>query len=120
MLERLKLLPLQERQRIHRLTLLYKVVKGCVPAINIEHYLKPLRKKRNIRAKHHEDFIQQNIVENQINNNSQCYQPIYANTVNYRNSFFVRTVPDWNKLPDSVIKLETTDSFKSHLLKDFD
>ena len=39
MLQELDLPTLQERRRQQRLTFLYKVVKGHVPAINIEHYL---------------------------------------------------------------------------------
>ena len=42
---------------VERLTFLYKVVKGHVPAINIEHYLRAQRPKRTIRAKHFEDFV---------------------------------------------------------------
>ena len=40
MLQDLGLQSLEERQRQLRLTFLYKVVEGRVPAINIEHYLK--------------------------------------------------------------------------------
>ncbi|KAH3836531.1 hypothetical protein DPMN_109903 [Dreissena polymorpha] len=54
MLHKLDLPPLQDRRRAQRLTLLYKVVKGHVPAISIERYLKPLRPKRTIRAKQYD------------------------------------------------------------------
>ena len=47
------------------MTFLYKVVKGQVPAINNEHFLKVQRPKRTIGAKQFEDIIQKNIVENQ-------------------------------------------------------
>ncbi|KAH3722083.1 hypothetical protein DPMN_065034 [Dreissena polymorpha] len=39
MLQKLDLPPLQDRRRAHRLTLWYKMVKGHLPSIPIEHYL---------------------------------------------------------------------------------
>ncbi|KAH3886527.1 hypothetical protein DPMN_010538 [Dreissena polymorpha] len=45
MLHKLDLPPLQDRRRVHGFTMLFKEVKGHVPAplITIEHYLEPLR-----------------------------------------------------------------------------
>ena len=57
MLQDLDLPTLQERRRQQRLTFLYKMVKGYVPAINLEHYLKAQRPKRTIRAKQFQDYI---------------------------------------------------------------
>ena len=78
MLTDLDLPSLEERRRQQRLTFLYKVVKGHVPAINIEHYLRAQRPKRTIRAKQFEDFVKKNIVERSICNNTQCFRPITA------------------------------------------
>ena len=90
MLQDLDLPTLQERRRQQRLTFLYKVVKGHVPAINLEHYLKAQRPKRTIRAKQFEDLVKKNIVENSVCNNSQCFKTIPAKTDNFIN--FARTV----------------------------
>jgi hypothetical protein len=79
---------LQERRRHQRLTLLYKVVEGHVPAINIEHYLKPLRPKRTIRAKKYIDFIHNNIIADQVNNNKKYFQLIQFHSENFKYSFF--------------------------------
>ncbi|KAH3858370.1 hypothetical protein DPMN_100993 [Dreissena polymorpha] len=98
MLRKLELPPLQDRRRAKRLTLLYKVVVVHVSAISIERYLEPLRPKRTIRAKQYEDYIHHNIVCNLVNNNSKCFETIPANTVLFQNSFFVKTVIDWNRL----------------------
>lgn len=116
MLKRLDLVPLHERRRHQRLTLLYKVVNGQVPAINLEDYLKPLRPKRTIRARQYENFIQTNIIENQVTNNSKCFQTIRAKTDNFKNSFFVRTALDWNKLRDSAVLSDSIETFKQKLL----
>ena len=64
MLKKLELPSLQERRRHQRLTFLYKVVEGHVPANNIEHYLKSQRVKRTICAKEFEDYAYKNLVEN--------------------------------------------------------
>ena len=93
--------PLQERRRHQRSTFLYKVVKGHVPAINLEHYLKPLRPKRTIRARQYENFIYKNIIDNSVNNNTKCFQPLQSNSDSYKTSYFVKTVLDWNKLSAS-------------------
>ena len=66
------------------LTLLYKVVKGHVPAINIQHYLRAQRPKRTIRAKKFIDFVKTNIVEKSVCNNNQCFVPIQANSESYK------------------------------------
>ena len=117
MLQDLDLPTLQERRRQQRLTLLYKVVKGDVPAINLEHYLKTQRPKRTIRAKQFEDYTQKNIVENSICNNSQCFKPIPARTDNFKNSYFARTVLDWNKLSESAVNADSVVTFRARLFK---
>jgi len=117
MLQTLELPPLQDRRRAQRLTLLYKVVEGHVPAIPIERYLKPLRPKRTIRAKQYEGYIHQNIVCNFVNNNSKCFETIPSKTVLFKNSFFVKTVIDWNKLSDDIVNSSTIDIFKDSVFK---
>lgn len=91
MLQDLGLQSLEERRRQLRLTFLYKVVEGRVPAINIEHYLKSQQPKRTVRAKQYTDFVTKNIVDNSVCKNSKCFKPIQARTENFRHSFFVRT-----------------------------
>ena len=115
MLHKLKLPTLQDRRRDQRLTLMYKVVEGHVPAINKDHYIQPQRQKRSIRATQYTDYEHKNIVENFSTNNSKCFKPIPAKTENFRNSFFVRTVYDWNKLDDSVINTDSVNSFRKRL-----
>ena len=113
MLKELELPTLQDRRRHQRLTFLYKVVEGHVPAINIEHYLKSQRVKRTIRAKQFEDYTHTNIVLKSVNNNSKCFDTIFAKSDNFKHSFFPRTVLDWNKLCDSVVKADTIQGFKT-------
>ena len=90
----LNLPSLEGRRRQQRLTFMYKVVKGHMPAINIEHFIRAQRPKRTIRAKQFEDFVKKNIAEKSVYNNNQCFKQITAKSDQFRNSFFVRTVYD--------------------------
>ena len=78
MLSKLDLPSLEERRRQQRLTFLYKVVKGHVLAINIDHYLSAQKPYRTIRAKQFEDIVQKNIVERSVCNNNQCLKQLPA------------------------------------------
>ena len=119
MLNQLQLPSIEVRRRHLRLTLMYKVVEGHVPGILKDSYIQQHRPKRAIRRTKFFGYSYSNIVDNYVTNNSKCYKPIrQANSVNFKNSFFVRTLFDWNKLEDSVVNLETIDSFRvaiSHL-----
>ena len=90
MFDDLNLFSLEERRRQQRLMFLYKVVKGHVPAINIDHYLRAQKPKRTIQAKQFEDFVKKNIVERSVCNNNQCFKQLPAKTEQFRNSFFLR------------------------------
>ena len=69
---------------------MYKVVKGHMPAINIEHFLRAHRPKHTMWAKQFEDFVKKNIVEKSVCNNNQCFKPITAKSDQFRNFFFVQ------------------------------
>ena len=114
-LHKLKLPTLQDRRRDQRLTLMYKVGEGHVPAINKDHYIQPQRQKRSIRATQYTDCEHKNSVENYSINNSKYFKPIPVKTENLRNSFFVRTVYDWNQLDESVINTGSVNSFRKRL-----
>ena len=45
-------------------------------------------------------------------NNSKYFKIPFGHTEQYNSSFFVRTVTDWNQLPDSAVTVETLDHFK--------
>ena len=117
MLDDLDLPSLEERRHQQRLAFLYKVVKGQVPAINIDHYLRAQKPKRTIRAKQFEDFVKKNIVERSVCNNNQCFKHLPAQTEQFRNSFFVRTTHDWNILSDNIVNCDTVESFRTLISK---
>ena len=108
--------PLQDRRRANRLIFFYKVVEGLVPALPCHDYLTPVRaNKRKLKPRTFKDCNSDNIIENQITNNSKCFKNIQSNSVQYKNSFFPRTIKDWNQLEDYVVCKDTVDSFSISL-----
>ena len=74
---------LEHRRKLNRLSLFDKIVNGKV-AINAEDYLvKGDARTRSV--------------------NSNKYRQIQTKTAVYKHSFFPRTIPDWNKTPDSEL-----------------
>ena len=100
MLSDLELTSLQDRRKDQRLTMFYKVVEGLVPAIAPEEYLTRQRQRRNIKVKTNSDFVTSNILERRETRNSKPYQVIDCKTELRKNSFFPRTLVDWNHLED--------------------
>jgi len=106
-------LQLQLRRREKSLCFLYKISKGTVPAIDPSTYLKPIENKRRIKAKNYSDCVTNNVVQKHQNIHSKCFQlPPSVNT-EYRNSFFPRTIVDWNQLGEVIVSAESVDTFKS-------
>lgn len=90
--------PLAARRRDIRLTLLYKIInnEATVPT---EDTLIPAdsRTRTNHKLK---------------------FKTIQSNSPAYRNSFFVKTIPQWNNLKETTIESPSVKSFKSHLKDD--
>jgi hypothetical protein len=115
MLQDLELQSLQSRRKANRLTFLYKVVEGRVPAIPGHDILTPTRVKRNIKLRTFADCTSTNILENQVTNNCKCFKTFNCKTEQYKQSFFPKTVLDWNKLGDNVVCAETVGGFRTAL-----
>ena len=105
MLQELNLPPLQERRKQQRLTTPYKIVKGHIPAMPPENFLMPAdRNQRRIRPTTFKDCSYDNAITRQEIRNSCGLKIPDSKTEQYKNSFFVRTVADWNKpLEDTVV-----------------
>jgi hypothetical protein len=81
------------------------VVEGTVPALPTDQFLKPQRtNKRRVQPRKFSDCVTTNIIERQACNNSVCFIVPQAKTEQFKNSFFVRTMAEWNNLPESEIK----------------
>ena len=116
LLNRHDLPTLQERRETLRLTFFYKVVEGLVTAIPPESFLKKPRSTRLRRPKFSsQNFVVQNPVNTYMRNNDRFYEIPKANTEQYKNSYFPRTIEAWNKLDSNIVLSKTIDSFKSSL-----
>ena len=117
-MEELNLQSLKERRRTIRLVLLFKVVSGLVPAIDITQYLTPQRSRRRVKPAIYKDYVVLNLIDKQVVNNSKCFKVPTGNTEQFNNSFFVRTVADWNQLDNNIVTSKTVTQFKQALQPD--
>ena len=113
MLRKLGLPDLQDRRMEKRLVMLYKIVGGMVPAMKADAFLTPIKSKRKIRTTKFKDCDTKNIIDTYQTNNNKCYKVDSFNTEVYKNSFFVKTVCDWNTLNDRIVGAETVSSFST-------
>ena len=60
-----------------------------------------------------ENYQATNIVEKQIKNKTKWFDITSSKTHQFSNSFFVKTLIDWNHLEDSVVWATSVESFKS-------
>ena len=115
MLQKLDLPTLQNRRKELRLAFLYKIANGLVPALPPESFLTPIRNKRKIKAKIFHDCDSKNIVTSSQLLNQQCFQVPQGTSATYKNSFFPKTIVEWNQLSDNVISASTVETFKTRL-----
>jgi hypothetical protein len=83
-----------------------------VPAIASEDFLKETRNKRKRKAIQYEGFETSNIIDRQTVNNSRAFELIQCKTDIRKNSFFSKTIVDWNHLEDSVVCAKTEEGFR--------
>ena len=106
---------LHKRRKEKRLSFLYNIQTGKVPAINKDVYLKPIRPKRRIKAKTFSDCVTNNILTRHQNVNSKCFQlPVSVSSV-YRHSFFPKTISEWNGLEEEIVTAPSVETFKNRL-----
>ena len=118
MLQDLELPTLQLRRRHLRLSFLFKVDEGLIPSLPPDKYLLPTKNKRNIKSKQFTDCVSKNIVDQFVTNNSRSFQiPPNNGSEVYKNSFFVKTIPEWNGLANSLVIAESHEAFKTRLSK---
>ena len=117
MLEDIKLPILQQRRLESRRVMLYKFVRGTV--INADEFLIPLRNKRHIKPRIQTDFQTTNFVQRYSVNHTECFKVPDSQTDQFKNSFFVRTISDWNQLEKYQIRAETVNSFRTTVHKSY-
>ena len=86
-----------------------------MPALPPAEYLTPARAGRKIIPKTFEGYDYNNIVDIRAVRNSKGYIVPSSSSTEFRNSFFPRTVIDWNHLEEDLVCAQTVVSFKSAL-----
>ena len=105
MLQELNLPSLESRRQQQRLKLLYKIQDNQLPAIPPHNFLTPLNQsRRRVKLKIHHDFQDDNILQRQASNNSKAFYIPPLNNEKRKNSFFIRTLYEWNALTDEEIE----------------
>ena len=84
---------LEQRRQQLRLCMMYRITHGLIAVPS--HRLQP--PARTTRGHMHK------------------YQTLRSSCDTAKFSFFVRTIPDWNRLPNTVVSCETLGSFKREL-----
>ena len=115
MLVELDLPTLKVRRKNKRLCFLYNISKGKVPAIPANDFLIPIKNKRKIKAKTFDSCVTHNIIKRHQNLHSNCFQLPETKSVHYKNSFFPRTIAEWNELSEVVVTAPSIDVFKARL-----
>ena len=93
LLHELEWKPLAERRKLHRLTMMYRITNGLI-AIPPTHLTLSTR---------------------QLRGHSRKYQTIRSTCDTVKNSFYCRTIPQWNALNEDLISASSIDSFKNKL-----
>ena len=108
MLLELNLPPQQECRKQRWLTTPYKTVEGHIPAMPPENFLMPaVRNWRRICPTTLKDCDSDNTIARHEICNTCGFKIPDNKTEQYEQSFFVRTVADWNKLADTVVTADT-------------
>jgi len=115
MLQDQKLPSLSDRRKQMRLAFMFKVVEGSVPAISPTEYLTPKRPRRAIRTRTFDNCVTDNILENQVTNNSKCFKVPISHRDPFKHSFFVQTVIDWNHLDEDCVTATSVEAFRASI-----
>ena len=99
----------------HLLFVDWDIVIKCQKQILFKAYFEPVPSKCRIWATRFSDFESTNIVTLHELNNNKYFSTKCGNTNIYRNSFFVRTVHDWNQLDNSTVSVTSAEAFRACL-----
>ena len=116
---KLQFSPLETRRKAIRLTFMYKLVEGLVPAMPSKDFIKFQRPGRNIKPKKDPDFIySKSPIDKYIKNNDRCLEIPDATSPQAKNSFFIKTASEWNALNNTVVHAKSPDIFKNLIQKE--
>ncbi len=115
MLHTLQLPTLQQRRKDTRLIFLFRVVEGLVPAIPPTELLTPNKPGRLIKPTTTSDHHTTNTINNHIRNNNRTFTVSRCRTDQYKHSFFISTIIDWNHLDEETVTTPSFEQFKQKI-----
>ena len=119
--DRFEISSLQTRRKAIRLTFMFKVVEGLVPAMPSNKFINLHQNRRMIRPKRDKNFsYKNNTIDSFVRNNDRTIEVTPCNTDQRKYSFFPRTAIEWNHLENTVVHAKSPDIFKTLLEKHLD
>ena len=117
MLNDLDIPSLETRRKEARLTMMYNVVNELLPALPPSNFLQPVEQRRKVKIPTHlKDYIADTTATDRlVYNHPRCYVVPHSKTDQYKHSFFVETVLDWNHLEKCVAGSGGVGDFQSNL-----
>ena len=100
MLDELEWPSLEARRKQSSLAFFYKIHSDIV-SLDKDKYLTPVTSSTQTRA-------------SKLNNSQYRRYQAYSDAL--KNSFFPRTIPQWNSLPSSVVNSKTAEEFKARMV----
>jgi hypothetical protein len=85
------------------------VVEGLVPALPPQKFVSAQKQGRRIKTIKQQDFVTTNIIKNYSRNNDRAFSVPHCRTEQQKNSFFVRTISDWNQLDNTIVTAPSPD-----------
>ena len=97
--------------------MMYKIVNKKLPSLDPSSYFEPQqRQRRIIKLKQDDNFSSENILTSQIVNNNKGFKVYYPRNELYKNSYFIRTIIDWNNLSNEIVFSNSLEGFKRSLV----
>ena len=117
MLESHDITSLKVRRKEIRLGTMFRIVNDKLPALPPSDFLKPAKHRRQLKAPTHlKDYIPDtSAIERLVYNHPNCYVVPVSKSDQYRHSFFVETVLDWNHLDECVAGSSSSGDFRTNL-----
>ena len=117
MLNDLDIPSLETRRKEARLTMMYNVVNELLPALPPSNFLQPVEQRRKVKIPTHlKDYIADTTATDRlVYNHPRCYVVPHSKTDQYKHSFFVETVLDWNHLEECFAGSGGVGDFRSNL-----
>ena len=108
---------LETRRKETRLNMMFRVERNLLPALPLSEFLKAAKPRRKIKPPSHlKDYVADTTaLERLVYNHPNCFIVPESKTDQYKHSFFVQTVLEWNHLDECVVGSSSPGDFRINL-----